>query len=721
MWRNTKISTKLLLGFGLVLLVFAIAVFATWRNLAELQIGSGYMDRAVVPAMSVTNRGERGLYELFLTADTMTLTESEASIKAVNDMRESVMKVLGEVGVLLNVDSDIPSLSYAKAHVAPLIDKYCQMLTDTEKAIQKKNATFALLVSEGEKLAESSTEYVKDILSYLQEEARNGRVTEEQVLVLDAAESTRTSLLLLRYTILRNIANKDMDALSEAVTETLDETEKTLTQLRNTADQPRFQAETSALLEEITKYRTFVVTFIEDFTALQKVHADRRPVMETLNGESSAASEIGRDQVAEFAREILIRLGSCITLLFVAAALSIILGLVIAVLLSRSITKPLSTIVALARRAGEGDLTVEKSEFGYEGKDELGVLADALSEMIGTQEDTLEQVVAVAENLSNAANSLSAISEETNASMEEVKASVEQVSTLSEGNGAALQECNAGVEEMSAGADTVAQSATDSASFIAQTTEVSNRAIQMVNNVIQGMHNVDVNSKESESKTRQLVSSVENVSGFVSVITGIADQTNLLALNAAIEAARAGEVGRGFAVVAEEVRKLAEESARAAQSVNSIIGELQSGAQESIKATTEAGRALVETITEAEQAQVELNGAMKEMNKANDSIQNIAAVAQEQAASSKEVATAIDSATKSTMEMVETISNIRNASEETAQAAQGVAEQSESMSGYAQSLMDALSRFRLKNKTSEKAAEKKGVEKKSLERSLKRR
>jgi methyl-accepting chemotaxis protein len=209
------------------------------------------------------------------------------------------------------------------------------------------------------------------------------------------------------------------------------------------------------------------------------------------------------------------------------------------------------------------------------------------------------------------------------------------------------------------------------------------------------MRTVDKNAKESENKIRQLVSSVENVSSFVSVITGIADQTNLLALNAAIEAARAGEVGRGFAVVAEEVRKLAEESARAAQNVNGIILELQNGAQESIKATTEAGRMLGETLTQAEQAQGELDGALREINKANDSIQNIAAVAEEQAASCKEVATAIDSATQSTMEVVEAISKIRHASEDTAQAAQGVANQSETLTSHAQTLSEILSRFKL--------------------------
>jgi methyl-accepting chemotaxis protein len=369
--------------------------------------------------------------------------------------------------------------------------------------------------------------------------------------------------------------------------------------------------------------------------------------------------------------------------------------LVLTFLYVNKFVKPILATVKIAERAGEGDLRIEQKDFAYNSNDEIGMLMHALSTMITNQAKAFRKIVTVSENLTDGAGNLSAIAEEASAAMEEVKASIDQVATLSESNGAALEESNSGVDEMSSGADSVAQSATESANFIAQTTDASNKAIHTVNGVIEGMRNVDKNSKESEAKTRQLVASVENVSSFVSVITGIADQTNLLALNAAIEAARAGEVGRGFAVVAEEVRKLAEESARAAQNVNGIIVDLQKGAQDSIKATTEAGRLLGDTLHRAEQAQKELDDALKEMNNANDSIQNIAAIAEEQAASSKEVATAIDSATKSTMEMISAMSNISRAADETSHAAHGVAEQAETVTDKVRVLTETLSHFKL--------------------------
>ena len=155
--------------------------------------------------------------------------------------------------------------------------------------------------------------------------------------------------------------------------------------------------------------------------------------------------------------------------------------------------------------------------------------------------------------------------------------------------------------------------------------------------IVEGMKRVDEKSDETMELIGRLAQSVDAISGFVSSITSIADQTNLLALNAAIEAARAGEAGRGFAVVAEEVRKLAEESGNAAREVSKQIKELQEHSGSSLAATKEVAQNISELLLSAEAVDRELQGVLGATNHLNESIQNVAAVSEEQAASAEEV------------------------------------------------------------------------------------
>ena len=697
MWKNIRISFKLLLGFGLLLLIFGLSVAVTWRNMSAVRNESDFLAQGVVPAMLRSSELERDAYELFYSMRGLQFRESPEDLNLVNSRQAKIKEVFEGIDRLYQSQPQLQGLQYVRDKVLPVYGDYVAMVEKTVPVIARKKELYSEITKAGEEMDAVAAEITDVLFSTAKEEAGNG----EPERILHRLDLLRIGVDIdvgttdLRRAIQRAVAGGSVDEAKKTL-ELLAKIEKNARALEAVTTDPQRRAMVDRLIQGGDAYKAALENFVATFTELTALHNSRPAIMEAFSKESTAASNLSQNRVETVAKESVVSLGQSIFILISSAALSIVLGLGIALIISRGISKPLGTIVGLARRGGEGDLTIERKDFAYQGKDELGMLADALSAMLTAQADTMQKVIAVAQSLSDGAENLSAISEETNAAMEEVKASVDQVATLSEGNGAALQECNAGVEEMSAGADTVAQSATDSAAFIAETTDASNRAVQTVNDVIHGMHGVEGNAKITEEKIKQLIVAVENVSGFVSVITGIADQTNLLALNAAIEAARAGEAGRGFAVVAEEVRKLAEESARAAQSVNGIILELQSGAQESIEATTEAGRTLMETLSHAEGAQTGLNGALKEMNKANDSIQNIAAVAEEQAASSKEVATAIDSATRSTMEMVETISNIRRATDETAQAAQGVAEQSEAMSAHAHDLTNVLSRFKVK-------------------------
>jgi methyl-accepting chemotaxis protein len=704
MWKNFKIRGKLLIGFIMVLAVFGASVIVSWSYLSNIREENQFITNRVIPAQMLCSDINDQVDALFMALYVFRADQTAENVTIAKQWIADIQKTMDKISAFHNEAPEIEALNHQINKVFPKLKEYFGRINDCVEATFKKNDIYKSLIPIGDGLFLAAQSF-KDTLTveYTKKERTNISEANEFLRRIDEITEIMDMLEQARLLFYRGLTSENFVAL-ESYLDTLEENSSfKIMALKNMLAVNEQQRMLDDLLVRLKNYKQTMVEFIAQYRKMQGIVKDRMVRADAITVETKASVNLTQGRVEALSNATLKDVHKSMNILFYSAILAVLFGIMIAFIISYTIATPLSTIVRLAKSAGEGNLTYKEEDFGYKGNDELGQLASAISTMIISQDGALKQVVSVSDNLTSSAHNLSAISEEANASMEEVKGSIEQVSSLLENNSAALQESNAGIEELSAGADTVANSATDSAAFISQTTNASNRAIQTVNEVISGMHNVDKNAKESEGKMKQLVASVDNVSSFVAVITGIADQTNLLALNAAIEAARAGEVGRGFAVVAEEVRKLAEESARAAQNVNGIIVELQSGAKESIKATTNAGRMLGDTLVQAVQAQKELNDALKEMNKANDSIQNIAAVAEEQAASCREVVTAIDSATKSTMEVVNTISVIRSNADETAKAARGVAQQSEAMNGQADNLTEALSRFKLSETSTPKA------------------
>jgi methyl-accepting chemotaxis protein len=388
--------------------------------------------------------------------------------------------------------------------------------------------------------------------------------------------------------------------------------------------------------------------------------------------------------------EVSAMVGALTTILLIIAALALLVTGGIIFVIIRGLTTSIGSMKAVTAKLGAGDLTVRYTDSG---RDEIADISRILNAMVASLREVMTSIRKESEDTARRAETLASLSEETLSSMEEVSGSIEKVQGMMEQSSSALQETNASIEEIASGAQSAAKAAGDGAEGAAKASEAAGSSVEEVDTVIGNIRNAEDESTTSIERIKDLAKSVEDISGFVTTITSIADQTNLLALNAAIEAARAGEAGRGFAVVAEEVRKLAEESARAAHEVNKLIDGLQRHSADSIAATEATGKILEETMKKASATQTKLQNAVSEIAKMAEAVQNIAAVSEEQAASSGEMTTAIQSVTESTGQVVESVGSIQAASRETTKAAESIATEAQEMASTAETLQNLVARF----------------------------
>jgi methyl-accepting chemotaxis protein len=255
-------------------------------------------------------------------------------------------------------------------------------------------------------------------------------------------------------------------------------------------------------------------------------------------------------------------------LLVAGALLALATGVGAGVVLVRVVDRQMARLTAAAERFGAGDLRpVQLNEM----PEELERMARAMDDMASRLRGLVGSVVNEAQQLSASAGDFSAMSEEIAASSGEISAAMVKISGGAEHQVQGMTEADAllvRLREASVTNAEAAQRAVKLAEEIRRTTLRYRGDIETTRTTL-----LDVRSvvQTSSQQVRALVQRSDSITAFIDLIKQISSQTNLLALNAAIEAARAGEHGRGFAVVAEEVRQLADSSARAAEDVTKTV------------------------------------------------------------------------------------------------------------------------------------------------------
>ncbi|WP_297844433.1 methyl-accepting chemotaxis protein [Pseudomonas sp.] len=261
---------------------------------------------------------------------------------------------------------------------------------------------------------------------------------------------------------------------------------------------------------------------------------------------------------------------------------ALLIGLGLALFISRIISKPLKQAASVASQLAEGNLNVH---IDVGSKDETGMVLNAMQNMVGKLSHIIGEVRNAADNLASAS--------------EQVSATAQSMSQATSEQAASVEETSASIEQMSAS--------------INQNTENAKVTDGMASKAAK-------EATDGGQSVQQTVVAMKKIAQRISIIDDIAYQTNLLALNAAIEAARAGEHGKGFAVVAAEVRKLAERSQVAAQEIGELSGS-------SVELAERAGKLLDEMVPS--------------INKTSDLVQEISAASEEQAAGVAQINTAM--------------------------------------------------------------------------------
>ena len=342
---------------------------------------------------------------------------------------------------------------------------------------------------------------------------------------------------------------------------------------------------------------------------------------------------------------------------------ALVIMLIGAWFIARSICRPLELVSKAVVKMAEGDLSVRT---GLNSRDELGRLGAQIDKTLNIFQTLIQHMATGSAQLAESADELAISAEKSSQALDRQAQEAELLSSA--------------MTEMSASIHEVARSAGDTAEAIDNADHEAEEGRNDVDATVQRIQSLAQEVEQASSVIRELENDTEQISEVLGQIEDISEQTNLLALNAAIEAARAGEFGRGFSVVADEVRQLAQRTRGSTEEIRDMNERLSKAAKRAVEVMERSRLRADESVNKALQAGEELSRIVSNMSAVRDMGIQVAAAAEEQSQVSEE--------------MNSNLLSITRASESSVAAADTVSASSEQLRSLASDLQQQVRRFR---------------------------
>ncbi|MCF7615927.1 methyl-accepting chemotaxis protein [Bacillus sonorensis] len=372
---------------------------------------------------------------------------------------------------------------------------------------------------------------------------------------------------------------------------------------------------------------------------------------------------------------------------------SAIVGIVLSLLLLKSILVPLRSLNQQLGDIAHGDADLTKKVI-VKNKDEFGQLANSFNAFVQSLTQIVKQISSSSEQVAASSEQLSASAEESKSTSELISEEMQAIADSNMTQSEMTEKSSESIHELLDRLSSVASNTGSIADLSSSMRDKAEIGSESVHKMLEQMNFIDKSVDSAGSGLEALVSSTAEISNISSLITDISEQTNLLALNAAIEAARAGEQGKGFAVVAEEVRKLADETNKSANHIQSLVTTIQNESVETVNNI----RVVQENVSSGIALSQETTGNFNEIL---NLVEQVAFQIQEVAASTQQLTSGV--------EMVQnTIQTLASGSQETSAGTKAVASSTqeqlasmeeisyaaESLSQLAEELQTIINRFK---------------------------
>ncbi|MES2197719.1 MAG: methyl-accepting chemotaxis protein [Pseudomonadota bacterium] len=663
-FTNRKINTKIMIGFAAVLALTAVLSAMSYRGFVKVSDGFATFNQRVA-GVGIARDVDREFVALRRFIREYSLSGDDALIEGAKAQRAAVTAKIAE-GIKQYKNPE------RQKKILEIKDQFDIYSKDIDKLIALK---------------QEQNKLIKDVLDPLGVKSR-AEIEELQVMAVSKAGNSNTMILageaLKQLLVARLNVNKLLGRHDQSSAEGA---EKALAALKTAMT----ALGTAIVNEEMRKIFVDVNANVAKYTeAYHKAAHDSHEVEVLANGEmlkmaqaiAAEAEAIKQSGIAEekqIEHETTETIVSAESLVLILAVGSMILGIVLAWLIGRAISRPVVGLCAGMRELAEGNFQVVLPGLGR--GDEVGDMAQAVETFkVKAEQKARDEAEAKMKQDQIAAQQRKAdmirLADDFEGAVGEIIETVSSASTELEASAGTLTSTAERAQELTTMVAAASEEASTNVQSVASATEELTSSVNEISRQVQEsarMANEAVHqARTTNDRVGELSKAAARIGDVVELINTIAGQTNLLALNATIEAARAGDAGRGFAVVASEVKALAEQTAKATGEIGQQISGIQAATQESVNAIRE------------------ISGTIEKLSEISSTI---AAAVEEQGAATQEISRNVQQAAQGTQQVSSNIMDVQRGASETGSASSQVLSAAESLSGDSNRLKLEVGKF----------------------------